>query len=642
MALWFLSLTANRLLTLALSISSVTAHCSLLFALWSLCAHRSAHHSLLIEDVLSLSHRSRADVSQLSLSLTEISLPNPKSLSSLRLWLRRGRWLCRRRLPKIGASEALSRRRPTPHPKPVGLSDEEIYQYCLNLKEHVPSRRSTRLPSRSEHGQKFSGTEITLCTYECINNLVAGFTCFLQKVQHASHVFGSVSRVVKGNRWMLCLEISYEHIMLCIHALLAITLPRGWHAVGGLLYKKTKITGHMAEMHLMFIWSSMLILKILVAVELVVDPINFSGTRCDNLFIVGEDIFFSSTESNIECLVSGFKDYVQKHGNTLDKQCQSCFLNRRYSLDFPVVRLIVPFLVKLDLYLITPTIYFIDDLLKLEQLYCDPDQRLVADCNLEILDIAAVADRRGHFAVLSSKNHFEVCLDRFPNPKALVNELHLNGFKAIWMFDPGIKHEEGYFVYDSGSKEDVWIQNVDGKPFVDGYEEYSEVEYSPAGCTGEYTIIECNLEQEGGDESLKLEGDIGGGLVLQRQISVPKNYPKLLFYRLGIIARNVGAGSGGFSRLVCLRVHPSFTLLHPTKVYVTFESINGSKHEIWPDFGEQSFEGDLRPNGEWMLVDRCLKLGLVNRFKIDEVYKCLIHWGTGTVNLELWSEQRPV
>ncbi|KAK9157670.1 hypothetical protein Scep_004244 [Stephania cephalantha] len=37
-----------------------------------------------------------------------------------------------------------------------------------------------------------SGTEITLCTYESINNLVAGFTCFLQKVQHASLVFGSV------------------------------------------------------------------------------------------------------------------------------------------------------------------------------------------------------------------------------------------------------------------------------------------------------------------------------------------------------------------------------------------------------------------------------------------------------------------
>ncbi|KAK9125522.1 hypothetical protein Scep_014368 [Stephania cephalantha] len=38
------------------------------------------------------------------------------------------------------------------------------------------------------------------------------------------------------------------------------------------------------------------------------------------------------------------------------------------------------------------------------------------------------------------------------------------------MLDPGIKHEEGYFVYDSGSKGDVWIQNVNGKPFVDSTE----------------------------------------------------------------------------------------------------------------------------------------------------------------------------
>lgn len=43
-----------------------------------------------------------------------------------------------------------------------------------------------------------------------------------------------------------------------------------------------------------------------------------------------------------------------------------------------------------------------------------------------------------------------------------------------------------------------------------------------------------------------------------------------------------------------------------------------------------------------MLVDKCLGLALVNRFKVDEVYKCFIHWGTGTVNLELWSEERPV
>lgn len=35
------------------------------------------------------------------------------------------------------------------------------------------------------------------------------------------------------------------------------------------------------------------------------------------------------------------------------------------------------------------------------------------------------------------------------------------------MLDPGIKQEEGYFVYDSGSKDDVWVKQADGKkPFI--------------------------------------------------------------------------------------------------------------------------------------------------------------------------------
>ncbi|XP_062025931.1 uncharacterized protein LOC133742273 isoform X2 [Rosa rugosa] len=56
--------------------------------------------------------------------------------------------------------------------------------------------------------------------------------------------------------------------------------------------------------------------------------------------------------------------------------------------------------------------------------------------------------------------------DCFQDPKSLVKDLHQNGFKAIWMLDPGIKVEDGYFVYDSGSKTDVWISKADGKPFV--------------------------------------------------------------------------------------------------------------------------------------------------------------------------------
>ncbi|KAK9160681.1 hypothetical protein Syun_007022 [Stephania yunnanensis] len=213
-------------------LSALTGHRSLighlhspLSALWSLCTHRS----LLVEDVLSLSHRSQTDVSQLSLSslsLTEISLPNPKSLSSIAAIAAAtrpsalpspaaGDWsleaLSRRRtsqedwsyIIKLGAlvaikqhaftgflaantefggtyrsvrevaelygseksfvvevQRALSRLRYTAliALESVGISDEEIYQYYLNLKEHVPSRRSTRLPSRSKHGQKFRAT----------------------------------------------------------------------------------------------------------------------------------------------------------------------------------------------------------------------------------------------------------------------------------------------------------------------------------------------------------------------------------------------------------------------------------------------------------------------------------------------------
>ncbi|KAG8382052.1 hypothetical protein BUALT_Bualt05G0036400 [Buddleja alternifolia] len=177
---------------------------------------------------------------------------------------------------------------------------------------------------------------------------------------------------------------------------------------------------------------------------------------------------------------------------------------------------------------------------------------------------------------------------------------------------------------------------------VNGYEEYSGVDYRSAGCSEEYSVIERDLEQAGELESLQLEGDIGGGLILERNIYVPKDDPRLFRIDSGIVARKVGAGSGGFSRLVCLRVHPMFALLHPTESYVSFTAIDGSKHEFSPESGEQIFEGDRRPNGEWMLIDKCLGLALVNRFAISQVYKCLIHWGTGTVNLELWSEDRPV
>ncbi|KAL4308195.1 hypothetical protein GQ457_01G023780 [Hibiscus cannabinus] len=177
---------------------------------------------------------------------------------------------------------------------------------------------------------------------------------------------------------------------------------------------------------------------------------------------------------------------------------------------------------------------------------------------------------------------------------------------------------------------------------INGYEEYSGMEYRSAGCTEEYNIIQRDLEHAGEDESVLLEGDVGGGLVLQRHIAIPKDKPKVLRIESSILGCKVGAGSGGFSRLVCLRVHPTFSLLHPTETFVAFTSIDGTKQEVWPETQEKFYQGNLLPNGEWKLVDKCLGLELINRFDVGEVYKCLIHWGTGTVNLELWSEDRPV
>ena len=65
--------------------------------------------------------------------------------------------------------------------------------------------------------------------------------------------------------------------------------------------------------------------------------------------------------------------------------------------------------------------------------------------------------------------------EQFPDPKCLVDNLHQNGFKAIWMLDPGIKFEKGYFVYDSGSEKDIWVQTADGKPFVGKYMNFTLV-----------------------------------------------------------------------------------------------------------------------------------------------------------------------
>ena len=53
----------------------------------------------------------------------------------------------------------------------------------------------------------------------------------------------------------------------------------------------------------------------------------------------------------------------------------------------------------------------------------------------------------------------------FPNPKQLNADLHAQSYDTVWMIDPGIKAEPGYFVYDQGMAKNAWVQRKDGSTF---------------------------------------------------------------------------------------------------------------------------------------------------------------------------------
>eukprot|EP00271_Cylindrocystis_brebissonii_P002380 TRINITY_DN12974_c0_g1_i1.p1 TRINITY_DN12974_c0_g1~~TRINITY_DN12974_c0_g1_i1.p1 ORF type:complete len:810 (-),score=150.92 TRINITY_DN12974_c0_g1_i1:473-2902(-) len=179
-----------------------------------------------------------------------------------------------------------------------------------------------------------------------------------------------------------------------------------------------------------------------------------------------------------------------------------------------------------------------------------------------------------------------------------------------------------------------------------GYEEYSGTEYRSPGCSEPYTV----LQPEGNETpqeldvctAVKMEGDVGGGVALVRQIELSTGAPHAIQIRSALEAKSVGAGSGGFSRIVCLRVHPSFKLPAPQEAAVRFTAVNGEDKEVVAEFGEAVLKGDDRPNGEWTLLDRASGWALVNRFPLADVETCFVHWGGSSCNLELWSPERPV
>ncbi|RYY37287.1 MAG: DUF5110 domain-containing protein [Sphingobacteriaceae bacterium] len=53
----------------------------------------------------------------------------------------------------------------------------------------------------------------------------------------------------------------------------------------------------------------------------------------------------------------------------------------------------------------------------------------------------------------------------FPNPEKLNDDLHAKGFHSVFMIDPGVKFDKDYSVYQSGTKQDVWVKDTTGQEY---------------------------------------------------------------------------------------------------------------------------------------------------------------------------------
>ncbi|MGP1272453.1 MAG: TIM-barrel domain-containing protein [Phycisphaerales bacterium] len=53
----------------------------------------------------------------------------------------------------------------------------------------------------------------------------------------------------------------------------------------------------------------------------------------------------------------------------------------------------------------------------------------------------------------------------FPDPAGLNKWLDDHGFANVWMINPGIKNEDGYFVHDQGDAIKAWVTNPDGSEY---------------------------------------------------------------------------------------------------------------------------------------------------------------------------------
>ncbi|KAF7809301.1 type 2 DNA topoisomerase 6 subunit B-like [Senna tora] len=71
---------------------------------------------------------------------------------------------------------------------------------------------------------------------------------------------------------------------------------------------------------------SMLILRIPnIAIQLVAEDCDVPESRYEKIFLANECMQLPLSATNLECLKSGFKEYILKHGNGLNTKCNSCF-----------------------------------------------------------------------------------------------------------------------------------------------------------------------------------------------------------------------------------------------------------------------------------------------------------------------------
>ena len=65
-----------------------------------------------------------------------------------------------------------------------------------------------------------------------------------------------------------------------------------------------------------------------VAIELIVEHTDTHGSRQDHLLQQNDDNSLAISSSFIERLVSGLENYVLKHGDVVEEECQTCAAKR--------------------------------------------------------------------------------------------------------------------------------------------------------------------------------------------------------------------------------------------------------------------------------------------------------------------------